>query len=93
MRYLTALLALTNLTMLYLSQESQMLNNQMSALCFPGTTLPTDDDTLKQKENNVLTKTSRRDNYVTFLVTIEGLHQPYKKKGGCTQKKAVFPSI
>lgn len=42
--------------MQYLSQECQVLNNQVSTLCFPSTTFPTDDDTLKQNENNVVTK-------------------------------------
>lgn len=39
----------------YLAQECKMLHNQMSALCFTSTALPTDDDALKQKKNNVLT--------------------------------------
>lgn len=47
--------------LLYLSQEGKMLNNQMSALCFPGTALPTDYDTLKQRETNIVTKTSRKE--------------------------------
>lgn len=34
--------------LIYLSQEGKMLNNQMRALCFPRTALPTDYDTLKQ---------------------------------------------
>lgn len=38
--------------LLYLSQEGKMLNNQMRALCFPSTALPTDYDTLKQRETN-----------------------------------------
>lgn len=40
--------------MQYLSQECQMLNDQMSALGFPSTTFPTDDDTLKQNKNIVV---------------------------------------
>lgn len=35
--------------MFYLSQEGEMLNNQMRALRFPRTTLPADYDTLKQR--------------------------------------------
>lgn len=46
--------------LLYLSQEGEMLNNQMSALCFPRTALPTDDDTLKQRETNLVTKSSKK---------------------------------
>lgn len=43
---------------LYLSQEGEMLNNQVSALCFPRTTLPTNYDTLKQMDTAIVTKIS-----------------------------------
>lgn len=52
-------------TLLYLSQEGKMLNNQMSTLRFSSTALPTDYDTLKQKEKNLLTKTSKENLYHT----------------------------
>lgn len=44
--------------LLYLSQEGKMLNNQVSALCFPCSTLPTDYDTLKQRDTVIVTKIS-----------------------------------
>lgn len=40
--------------MFYLSQEGEMLNNQMCALRFPRTTLPADYDTLKQRDKEPL---------------------------------------
>lgn len=47
--------------LLYLSQEGKMLDNQMSALGFPSTALPTDYDTLKQRETNLV-----RNIYITL---------------------------
>lgn len=56
-------------TLPYLSQEGKMLNNQMSTLRFSSTALPTDYDTLKQKETNLLTKTSKENLYHTAHLT------------------------
>lgn len=58
------------MVLLYLSQEGKMLNNQMSAFCFPCTALPTDYDTLKHRDTSLVTKASGRG---VFIINYMGI--------------------